>query len=554
MSYSRSMFKSKPSKNRYILYARKSTESEDRQVASIESQIESMQEVANEHKLDIVEVMSEAGSGFKVGRKIFNQMLNMIEGGEADGIVAWKLSRLSRNPDDAGRIMGMLQRGQIKHIRTVERNWMPEDNVMMMSVEFGMTNQFSRDLSTDTKRGLIKKAERGWAPFAVLPLGYMHSPYKKLGDEEIIIDEPNFSMMSEALQSVASKQRTPIEAYEHLVSIGMKGKKGKPLPHSTYYDLLSHPMYSGEFEYPEGSGIIYPSKAPKAITSREYDSIMVVLGKKDKPRPKRHFIPYAGLIKCGECGCSIIGDPKHKIQLNGNTHDYMYYRCTKKRGSCAQPCTAVDKLENQYRDILASIAIPEAFHEWAITEIKKDQEKMIVDRGQTLVLQRREYDVCLKERDNLVEKYLEGKVPEDYYNRKLAELEKKSESLKSIAEGVDQRVYERLEEIDRDLAFAVTASKRFAEGDDTVKREIISYLGSNLVLTNKILDIELKRPLAQVQKIAKKIEAVSMRFEPLEKIDNKAQFMDYLTYNPVMGGRADSNRRHPPSQGGTLTN
>lgn len=210
-----------------------------------------------------------------------------------------------------------------------------------------------------------------------------------------------------------------------------------------------------------------------------------------------------------------------------------------KRGSCAQPCTAVDKLENQYRDILASITIPEAFQEWAIAEIKKDQEKMIVDRGQTLLMQRKEYDACLRERDNLVEKYLEGKVPEDYYNRKLAELEKKSESLKSIAEGVDQRVYERLEEINSDLAFAVTANKRFAEGDDTVKREIISYLGSNLVLTNKILDIELKRPLEQVQKIAKKIVAVSKRFEPLEKIDNKVQFMDYLTYNPVLGSLRD---------------
>ena len=536
MSYSRSMFKPKTPKKRYILYARKSTTSEDRQVASIESQIEAMQKVASEHNLTVVDVMSESGSGFKVGRKTFNQMLEKIEGGEADGIVVWKLSRLSRNPDDAGRIMGMLQRGQIKHIRTVERNWMPEDNVMMMYVEFGMTNQFSRDLSTDTKRGLIKKAERGWAPFAVLPLGYMHSPYKKLGEEEIIVDEPNFTMMSEALRSVASKQRTPIEAYEHLVSIGVKGKKGKPLPHSTYYDLLSHPMYSGQFEYPEGSGVMYPSKAPTATTSEEYESILVVLGKKDKPRPQTHFVPYAGLIKCGECGCSIIGDPKHKIQLNGNTHDYMYYRCTKKRGACAQPHTAVDKLETQYRDILASITIPDAFHEWAIAEINKDQEKMIVDRGQTLVMQRKEYDACLKQMDTLVEKYLEGKVPEDYYNRHLAELEKKSESLKAIADGVDQRVHERLEEIDEDLAFAVTASKRFAEGDDTVKREIISYLGSNLVLTNKILDIELKRPLAQVQKIAKKIKAVSMRFEPLEKIDNKVQFMDYLTYNPVMGG------------------
>ena len=156
--------------------------------------------------------------------------------------------------------------------------------------------------------------------------------------------------------------------------------------------------------------------------------------------------------------------------------------------------------------------------------------------------------------DTLVEKYLQGKVPEDYYNRHLGELEKRSESLKLVADGVDERIHERLDEIDRDLAFAVTASRRFAEGDDTIKREIISYLGSNLVLTNKLLEIELKKPLFAIGKVAKEVREVSRRFEPIEKIDNKAQFMDYLTYNPVMGGRAGSNRRHPPSQGGTLTN
>src|SRR5690606_4727920 len=140
-------------RNRYILYARKSTTSEDRQVASIESQIEVMTEVAREHDLEVAEVLSEAGSGFKIGRPAFNTMIEKIESGEADGIIVWKLSRLSRNPDDAGKIMGLLQRGEIKHIRTVDRNWYPEDNVMMMYVEFGMTNQFSRDLSSDTRRG-----------------------------------------------------------------------------------------------------------------------------------------------------------------------------------------------------------------------------------------------------------------------------------------------------------------------------------------------------------------------------------------------------------------
>jgi site-specific DNA recombinase len=539
---------------RYILYARKSTTSEDRQVASIESQIDAMREVAQDHNLKIVDVMSESGSGFKVGRPVFNAMIDKIKSGEADGIIAWKLSRLSRNPDDAGQIMGMLQRSEIKHIRTVSRNWHPDDNVMMMYVEFGMDNQFSKDLSSDTKRGLVKKAERGWLPNAILPLGYKHSPYKKLGDEEIITDESCFFLVQKGLQMVASRKKTPIEAFKWLVSQGLRGQKSDELPRSTWYKMLSEPFYVGSFEYPIGSSNFYDSKAQKALEPEEFDAIQVVLGKRDKPRQKKHFLPYTGLMKCGECGCSITAEKKKKVQKNGNVHRYVYYRCTKKKGDCGQPCTNVTKLEDQYKDILSRIKVPQAFHEWALEEIKLDQEKEIKDRGQSLERARKGYDDLLEQMDNLVEKYLDGKVPEDYYNRKLAEYDKNKKARKKVLDGIDQRVDERLQEVDEDLGFAVTAKRKFEEGGDPKRREIISYLGSNLILTNHSLDIDLKKPLIMVEKVAEEVRTVAKRFEPLENIDNSVKFKEYLSENPAMGGTPDSNRRPPLSQSGALTN
>ncbi|MEI7580082.1 MAG: recombinase family protein, partial [bacterium] len=213
--------------NRYFIYARKSSESEDRQVASISAQVEVMTDVASELGLKIVDVRSESSSGFHVGRKVFNEMIERINNGEADGIIVWKLSRLSRNPDDAGKIMGMLQRHEIKHIRTVDRNWLPEDNVMMMYVEFGVTNQFSRDLSDDTTRGLVKKAERGWCPKSSLPLGYMHSPFKKVGEEEIQPDPERFEIVSKALRKVATGEMRPLVAMEYANNLGLRTKANK---------------------------------------------------------------------------------------------------------------------------------------------------------------------------------------------------------------------------------------------------------------------------------------------------------------------------------------
>ena len=75
---------------KYFLYARKSSESEDRQVASIDSQIENMKKDAEKERLQIIDVLSEAQSAKAPGRPVFNQMIQRIHRGEAHGIICWE--------------------------------------------------------------------------------------------------------------------------------------------------------------------------------------------------------------------------------------------------------------------------------------------------------------------------------------------------------------------------------------------------------------------------------------------------------------------------------
>ena len=83
---------------KYFLYARKSTESEDRQVASIDSQIKELRAIAGRDQLNIVDTLSESQSAKAPGRPVFSEMLGRIHHGEASGILCWKLDRLARNP------------------------------------------------------------------------------------------------------------------------------------------------------------------------------------------------------------------------------------------------------------------------------------------------------------------------------------------------------------------------------------------------------------------------------------------------------------------------
>ena len=80
---------------KYFVYCRKSTESEDKQILSIESQRTELERTfRHASEITIVEVLEESYSAKSPGRTIFNTMLHRIERGEAEGVIAWHPDRL----------------------------------------------------------------------------------------------------------------------------------------------------------------------------------------------------------------------------------------------------------------------------------------------------------------------------------------------------------------------------------------------------------------------------------------------------------------------------
>ncbi len=149
-------------KPKCFLYARKSTESEEKQVQSIEDQKNYWMRRASDMGLDIIEIFSEEKSA-KAPKKrtVFYEMLERMERENVRIILCWKLDRLTRNPVDTGTIQYMLQTGKMDRIITSDREYRPVDAGLPFSVETGMANQFIMDLRKNVIRGMDGKMQRG---------------------------------------------------------------------------------------------------------------------------------------------------------------------------------------------------------------------------------------------------------------------------------------------------------------------------------------------------------------------------------------------------------
>jgi site-specific DNA recombinase len=91
---------------KYCLYARKSTEGDEKQALSIDSQIKDMTQIAEREKLNIVEIRRESYSAKESGRRpVFEEIVKDIDSGIINAIITWAPDRLSRNAGDLGKLV-----------------------------------------------------------------------------------------------------------------------------------------------------------------------------------------------------------------------------------------------------------------------------------------------------------------------------------------------------------------------------------------------------------------------------------------------------------------
>ena len=456
---------------KYFIYTRKSTDSEERQILSIESQISELKEFAAKEKLEIVASLSEAKTAKEPGRPVFGEMITRIEKGEAQGILAWHPDRLARNSVDGGKIIYLLDTGKIKDLKfpTFWFDSTPQGK-FMMNIAFGQSKYYIDNLSENIRRGQRQKLRKGiWPSFA--PLGYLNN-HKTKGIE---VDLERAPLVRKGFELYSIGEYTLKALAKTLEQAGLRSYKGNVLTVSCVQRMLINPIYYGVFKF---NGEIYEGTHEPIIPKKLFDSVQQVMSNRGKKkRQRKHEFAFSGFMRCGSCDCLITAE-KQK--------GHHYYRCTKKKQICDEKYLREEILVEQMKKIFQKVTLPKSWQENMLNELDNEKEQTLQESK--VFVQNLETNKAKIEQkmENLLDLFIEGKgiEPEEYQAKKQKLLNEKIDIQQRIKD-FEQKGNNWLEPM-KEIILQSSQAKNIAKsGDLSEFRIFLKNIGSNFILKGK---------------------------------------------------------------------
>ena len=565
---------------KFFIYCRKSTEGEDRQILSLPAQKKELQELAKKNNMEIVDIYSESQSAYKIGRPAFNEMLQRIDNGEANGILVWSLNRIARNALDGGMVIHMMDTEKILEIRTPGTTIRGTGNdKFILQIEFAMSKKTSDDNSESVKRGNREKLERGHA--LKCHAGYMFQEDPKTYERILFPDPERFELIRMAILEVLNGKQVSRVLEQLNNQWGYRSKRthkmgGKPLSSSNLYKILNDDFYCGYIYLTSGERIT--GAHTPMITEMQFERLQKMLGSKGRPRAKHLTLPYRGIIFCDECGCTVCLDEKFQIicdhckekfssrnktkcpscdrkiedMVNPTRLHYLYARCTKKKRGihCSQRSIRIDNLDPLIADFLESIYISPRLEEWLLKKIteKNNQEQLSYSVTHESIQKR--FNECQKKLDSLLSSYTDPAninkdiiSSEEYVQQKNKILEERKQFEVLLQDNQKSRD-NGMSDIEEAFSFATRARREFEKGDFEQKTTVVRQIRSNLYYKNGEIRIDPDNLLLLLKDTNTKMKALTDdTLEPEKSIDLYEENGVETPIISLLQGRKESNLR-----------
>ena len=446
---------------RYILYCRKSSEDDSKQIQSLETQERILTDLAEKDNLQIVDCIKESKSArTDQNRPLFAQMLARIQAGEADAILVVHTDRLARNFIDAGYIIKMIEAGSLKEVRTQSSLFNNVPSLMYLGFDFVFSSHYSRDLSVKVKAGNDSKLLKGDYP-SYAPIGYINIQPGK-GIEPDPIRAP---FVTRAFDLFTTGEYSTKSLAKQLTTEGFRSRNGKKLGRSAIHRLLTNPEYYGVIRR---KSTLYQGNHQPLISLQTFNLVKETISGRSRPRKQKHNFTYRDFLFCNACGCKVTaGITKNK---------YVYYRCTNGKGNCKQHSKywndehMIEEFSQFFSHFtLDPIRAEESFNLYKTKLLEEDKQK---SHSQTAINQQ---IATLNHRlTKLEDMFLDGRIAADRFDERKKEYKNEMTQLQTLLkQKTTQDAVQTLELVSEIKNQAIRLSEIFENGDDEVKRDLL---------------------------------------------------------------------------------
>lgn len=467
-----------------VIYARVSSDEQQKEGFSIPAQIELLESYAKKNNIEVVKTYEESQTAKQAGRVKFNEMLKFLnDSKDVKTILVEKTDRLYRNFKDYVNL------GETKF----DIHLVKEGSIISQSssshekfvhgIKVLIAKNFIDNLSEETKKGRLKKVKEGYF------IGQVPYGYRKLDPRTSIIDEEKAPFVRRAFELYSQGDLSLEKVRNILFEEKLFYLPSTPKVSCGQLDLiLKNPAYTGAIRFQDE---IYEGKHEAIITDKLFNDTQKAFRKDGKPLTrKEHQFLFAGMLKCAECGCAITSEIKKG--------KYIYYRCTGYDKTCSQKKVYIreEELEKQFDEAVKAVSLNDKHIEYIKQGLKEslfDTREFSKAKQTALQAQAEKIKVRL---DKLYVDKLDGNISNEFWlekkNQWINELDE-IENLLHAFNDSDKKYYDAGIKI---LELVKNAYKAYSKQNNVEKRKMLKFLVSNSTINDKKVSYDYNLPFA----------------------------------------------------------
>ena len=249
----------------------------------------------------------------------------------------------------------------------------------------------------------------------------------------------------------------------------VRKETGKLISKTNLHKMLTNKFYVGVCKF---GGTSYSGTQDQFISPALFERVQSVLAGCNKPKYSKRDVAFRGLLTCVNDGCALTGDVQKE--------KYVYYRCTGHRGKCDLPRFREESMAERLREPLKGIQVPPEVASRIVAVLRDDQREAVRNVGG----ERSRLEVRLAEirrrMDALYSDKLDGKIPEDFWERKMTDFRMEEQQTKMSMQGLAQaQTGDRALDAQRIFELANKAESLYISQNSTEKAKLLRMIFSN---------------------------------------------------------------------------